>query len=148
MTTPDYDTDFYAWTQAQADAIRAKNLARLDIDHLAEEIESLGRSDRRAIGHYLERLLKHLLKWTYQPEQRPRYGRSWARSIRHSRRKIAELVAESPSLHDYPAQRMATAYRPAREDAADETDLPLTDFPEACPWTVAQVLNEDFWPEV
>jgi hypothetical protein len=43
---------------------------------------------------------------------------------------------------------MATAYRPAREDAADETDLPLTDFPEACPWTVAQVLDEDFWPEV
>ena len=101
----DYDTDFYGWTQTQAAAIRAKDLARLDLEHVAEEIESLGRRDRRAIGHYLERLLKHLLKWTYQPEQRPRHGRSWARSIRQSRRKIAELMAESPSLHDYPAQR-------------------------------------------
>jgi Domain of unknown function DUF29 len=147
MTTPSYDTDFYAWTQAQADAIRTKAWAALDVEHLAEEIESLGRSDRRAIGHYLERLLKHLLKWTYQPAQRPRHGRSWDRSIRQSRRKMAELMAESPSLHDYPAQRLATAYRPAREDAADETGLPLTIFPEACPWTIAQVLDADFWPE-
>jgi hypothetical protein len=147
MTTPNYDTDFYAWTQAQAAAIRAKDLAHLDIAHLAEEIESLGRSDRRAIGHYLERLLKHLLKWTYQPAQRPRHGRSWDRSIRQSRRKMAELMAESPSLHDYPAQRLATAYRPAREDAADETGLPLATFPEACPWALAQVLDADFWPE-
>ena len=147
MTTPDYDTDFYAWTQTQAAALRDRKWTTLDVTNLAEEIESLGRSDRRAIGHYLERLLKHLLKWTYQPEQRPRYGRSWARSIRHSRRKIAELIAESPSLHGYPAQRMATAYRPAREDAADETDLPLANFPEACPWTAAQVLDDDFWPK-
>jgi hypothetical protein len=146
MTTPDYDTDFYTWTQAQAAALQAKDWPALDIEHLAEEIKSLGRRDRRAIGHYLERLLKHLLKWTYQPKQRPRYGRSWARSIRHSRRKIAELIAESPSLHAYPAQHVATAYRHAREDAADETDLPFTTFPEACPWTVEQVLAADFWP--
>jgi Domain of unknown function DUF29 len=147
MTTPDYDTDFYAWTQAQAAALRDHKWTTLDVEHLAEEIESLGRSDRRAIGHYLERLLKHLLKWTYQPEQRPRYGKSWARSIRHSRRKITELMAESPSLHGYPAQHVATAYRPSREDAADETDLPLATFPEVCPWPIEQVLDADFWPE-
>ena len=147
MTTSTYETDFYTWTQQQAAAIRAKDVAALDIDHLAEEIESLGRRDRRAIGHYLERLLKHLLKWTYQPEQRPRYGKSWARSIRHSRRKIAELMAESPSLHGYPAQHLATAYRPAREDAADETDLPLATFPDACPWSVEEVLDPTYWPD-
>ncbi len=147
MTTPTYDTDFYAWTQEQAAALRDGKWDTLDRANLAEEIESLGRSDRRAIGHYLERLLKHLLKWTYQPEQRPRYGRSWARSIRHSRRQIAELIAESPSLHAYPAQHLAMAYRPAREDAADETDLPLATFPEACPWPIEQVLAADFWPE-
>jgi len=67
MTTPTYDTDFYAWTQTQGAAIRAKDVAALDIEHLAEEIESLGKRDRRAIESYLERLLLHLLKWRDDP---------------------------------------------------------------------------------
>ena len=74
MTTPTYDTDFYAWTQAQADAIRAKDLARLDIAHLAEEIESLGIADEHAITRQLQRLLQHLLKWQHQPTHRTRAG--------------------------------------------------------------------------
>jgi Domain of unknown function DUF29 len=67
MTIPDYDTDFYTWTQTQAAALRAKNWAALDLEHLAEEIESLGRSERYAIESQLERLLLHLLKWCYDP---------------------------------------------------------------------------------
>jgi hypothetical protein len=143
----DYDTDFYAWTQAQAAAIRAKDLAVLDLDHLAEEIESLGRSDRRAITHQLERLLLHVLKWVYQAGQRPRYGRSWRRSIYQARTTIADLLEESPSLRDYPAQRLALAYQRARQQAAIQTGLPLATFPETCPWTIKHVLHEDWWPE-
>jgi hypothetical protein len=138
----DYDADFYRWTQTQAAALRAKDFAALDLENLAEEIESLGRSDRRAIVSHLERLLLHLLKWREQPQGR---GPSWRSTIRHARREIAKLVAESPSLHDYPRQMMA-AYRHAREDAADETGLPLATFPEACPWAPEQVLDADFWP--
>ena len=123
----DYDTDFYAWTQAQAAALRAKKWLALDVDNLAEEIESLGRSDRRAITHQLERLLLHLLKWVYQAGQLPRYGRSWRRSIYQARTAIADLLEESPSLRDYPAQRLALAYQRARQQAAIHAGLPPGD---------------------
>jgi hypothetical protein len=142
----DYDIDFYAWTQTQATALRAREWKTLDIDNLAEEIESLGRSDRRAITHQLERVLIHLLKWAYQPHQRTRYGRSWRRSIYQARHAIADLIDESPSLRDYPAQHVGRAYRRARQHAEIETSLPLATFPEACPWPIEQVLDEDFWP--
>jgi Domain of unknown function DUF29 len=145
MTRPDYDTDFYAWTQAQAAAIRAKDLASLDIEHLAEEVEDLGRSVRKGIGSQLERLLLHLLKWQYDPATHPR--RLWRLTIRHARREIVDELAENRNLRGYPAERLAEAYRRAREDAVDETGRPLATFPEACPWTVEQVLDADFWPE-
>jgi hypothetical protein len=147
MTKAAYDTDFYAWTQAQAEALRSKNWPALDLTNLAEEIESLCRRDRRAITHQLERLLLHLLKWAYQPGERNRRGRSWLGSMLQARHEIAQLIAESPSLHDYPAQQLTEAYRHARAQAAIQTSLPLTTFPETCPWSLTQVLDEDFWPE-
>jgi hypothetical protein len=143
MTTPDYDTDFYAWTQAQAAAIRAKDLARLDIAHLAEEIESLGITDEHAITRQLQRLLAHLLKWQYQPTHRTR---SWRRSIDQARDAIADRIARSPSLRDFPAQRLALAYRRARRDARTDTGFPLAMFPETCSWALADVLTDDWWP--
>ena len=72
MTTPDYDTDFYAWTQQQAEALRAKDWAAVDIEHLAEEVDDLGRSIGKGLESQLERLLVHLLKWRYDPAQDPR----------------------------------------------------------------------------
>jgi Domain of unknown function DUF29 len=144
MTTPDYDTDFYAWTQAQAAAIRAKEVAALDVEHLAAAIETLGMNEKRAISRQLQRLLAHLLKWCYQPTHRTP---SWRRTIRQARDAIADVLETSHSLRTYPAQRVPLAYRRARRDAADDTGLPLATFPEACPWPVAQVLDEDFWPE-
>ncbi len=147
MTTPTYETDFYRWTQTQAAALRQKDWAALDIEHIAEEIESLGRSDRRAITHQLERLLLHLLKWVYQPQERARRGGSWRGSVRQARQAIADLIEESPSLHDLPAERLARAYARARGQAMDQTGLPLTTFPEVCPWTPEHALDEAFWPE-
>jgi Domain of unknown function DUF29 len=145
MPTPNYDTDFYTWTQTQAAALRAKEWTTLDIDHLAEEIESLGINAEHAITRQLQRLLLHLVKWRYQPTHRTP---SWRRSIRQARDAIADRLDRSPSLRDYPAQRFSLAYRRARRDAADDTGLPLATFPEVCPWPVEQVLAEDFWPEV
>jgi hypothetical protein len=143
MTTPDYDIDFYAWTQAQAAALRDHKWDTLDVENLAEEIESLGRSERFAIESHLQNLLTHLLKWRYDPATEPRRG--WRITIRNARLDIVKRALGH--LQNYPAQYLATAYRHAREDAADETDLPLTTFPETCPWSVAQVLAADFWPE-
>lgn len=146
MTTPSYDADFYAWTQAQAQALQAKDWPALDIEHLAEEIADLGSNQRYAIESQLERLLLHLLKYRYDPAQRPRRG--WRLTIRHARREIAKRLGDSPSLRDHPTRYLDLAYRHARADAPDATGLPLTTFPETCPWPVARVLDEDFWPEV
>jgi hypothetical protein len=143
MTTPDYETDFYAWTQAQAEALRAKESKTLDWDNLAEEIESLGRSERFAIESHLQNLLTHLLKWRYDPATEPRRG--WRITIRNARLDIAKRALGH--LQHYPAQYLATAYRHAREDAADATDLPLTTFREACPWSVEEVLDPNYWPD-
>jgi hypothetical protein len=108
-----------------------------------EEIESLGRSERYAIESHLQNLLTHLLKWRCDPATAPRRG--WRIAIRNARLDIAKRARGR--LQDYPAQYLAMAYLHAREDAADETDLPLTTFPEACPWPVEQVLAPDFWPD-
>jgi hypothetical protein len=147
MSATDYEHDFYTWTQAQAAALRAKDWAALDIENVAEEIESLGRSDRRAITHQLERLLLHLLKWVYQAQERARRGRSWRGSIRQARQAIADLIEESPSLRDLPAERLARAYIRARAQAMEQTGLPLSTFPETCPWSPDQLQDEDFFPE-
>jgi hypothetical protein len=144
MSDIDYDTDFYAWTQAQTTALRAKDWPAVDLEHVAEEIESLGIADEHAITRQLQRLLLHLLKWCYQPTHQTT---SWRRSIRQARDAIADRITRSPSLRDYPTQRVSLTYRRARRDAADETGLPLATFPETCPWPVARVLDEEFWPE-
>jgi hypothetical protein len=140
----DYDTDFYAWTQAQAAALRAKDVAALDLEHLAEEIESLGNEQRHAVRSQLRVLLWHLLKWAYQPAHR---SPSWRTSIGNARAEIADRVEDQPSLWPLVPTLAASAYPRARRLATADTGLPLATFPEACPWAVAQVLDEDFWPE-
>jgi hypothetical protein len=144
MTTPSYDTDFYAWTQAQAVALRAKEAKTLDWDHLAEEIESLGNEQRHAVRSHLRVLLWHLLKWAYQPDHR---GPSWRTSIVNARAEIADRLEDYPSLQPLVPALLASAYGRARRLAAAETELPLATFPQACPWSIEQVLDEEFWPE-
>jgi uncharacterized protein DUF29 len=144
MTTQDYETDFYTWTQAQAEALRAKNVAALDLANLAEEIESLGNEQAHAVESHLVIVLTHLLKWGYQPQRR---SRGWRTSVRVGRQQIARRLRRNPGLRpDLPAL-LTDAYVDARTRAMDDTSLPLATFPETCPWTVDQVLNEEFLPE-
>ena len=140
-----YDQDFYAWTQEQATLLRLGAVHDLDLTHLAEEIESLGKSDRRALGSHLRNLVLHLLKWQYQPGGRLT-GHSWASSILNARAEIAELVEDSPSLEREVPGLLRRWYALARQQAAAETRLPLATFPATCPWTPAQVLDPDVWP--
>jgi hypothetical protein len=144
MTTPSYDTDFYTWTQAQAAALRAKDWPGLDVAHLAEEIESLGNEQAHAIESHLVIVLMHLLKWRAQPERR---SRGWRTSGRVGRQQIARRLRRNSGLRPDLPTFLTNAYDDARTRAMDETDLPLATFPEVCPWTLAQVLDEDFWPE-
>ena len=144
MTTPDYHTDFYAWAQAQAAALRTKDWAALDVVHLAEEVEELRKTERRAVRSQLRLILSHLLKWRHQPDKRTE---SWRSTIANGRVLVQEDLEDLPSLSGELDELAAWAYPRARRDAAQETGLPLATFPEACPWTAAQALNADFWPE-
>ncbi len=134
----DYNRDLALWSKEQADALRARGGGNaLDYANLAEEIESLGRSDRREIESRLEVLLAHLLKLAYQPAQA---SPSWRASVREARNRIADLIVESPSLGSYPEERLARAYARARVDAADETGIGT--LPEVCPWPADEVLSD------
>jgi Domain of unknown function DUF29 len=144
MTTPSYDTDFYAWARQQAEALRAKESKTLDWDNLAEEIESLGNEPAHAVESHLVIVLTHLLKWRYQSERR---SRGWRTSVRVGRQQIARRLRRNPGLRPDLPTFLTNAYDDARKRAMDETDLPLATFPEVCPWTLVQVLDEDFWPE-
>jgi hypothetical protein len=146
-----YEIDFFRWTQAQAAALREWRWDDVDIDHLAEEIESMGRRDRRAFFSQLQRLMVHFLKWTHQPAKRER---SWQRSINDARDRLAVLEDESPSLvgegnsaaEDF-QDRLNRSYAKARRIAADETDLPIESFPDSCPYTMEQLRDEKFLPD-
>jgi hypothetical protein len=141
-----YDVDFFEWTQQQAKALAAGKASELDWANLAEEIESLGKRDRRALRSRLEVLVIHLLKWRYQPERR-QSGHSWSSIIRTQRRRIDQILEDSPSLRRQVSDLMAADYPAVRLNASDETGLSLETFPESCPWTAEQVLDEMFWPD-
>jgi hypothetical protein len=139
----DYDTDFYAWTQRQAAVIRAGAWAKVDREHLAEEIEDMGKSERRAVVSHLRVILTHRLKWDYQSERR---SHSWLSSILHAQAEIELHLHDSPSLYHELPSFIARAYGYARRVAARETGLPIGTFPPSCPWSSEHVLGEDFIP--
>ena len=139
-----YANDWWAWLRAQADHLRARRLKDIDYDHLAEELEGLGRSDKRALTSHLRNLLVHLLKWRFQPEMRTP---SWRLSIQNARDEIEEAVAESPSFEPTLDELTVKQYPKAREDAANEMDIDADALPQACPFELDQILDRKFFPD-
>jgi hypothetical protein len=123
---PDYRYDFAAWLADQSAALRAGRWADLDIEHITEELDGLGISQRHAIKSQLERMQLHLLEQAYQPE---RESDSWQRSIRDALIEIEKVLEDSPSLRREMPDFIAAAYRTARKKASNETDLPIATFP-------------------
>jgi len=138
-----YESDFARWAAEQGALLRDGRLDALDRDNLAEEIESLGRSERYEIESRLKVLLVHLLKWAFQPGKRKA---GWKATIREQRGRIARRMRESPSLAGYPGEILAEEYPYAVAGAAEETGLPEETFPAACPFTIEQILDADFLP--
>jgi hypothetical protein len=139
-----YDRDFYAWANEQAALLREGKLAQADIENIAEEIESMGRSEKRELINRLRILLLHLLKWQFQPAGR---CSSWRTSISVQRNDLADLLDDNPSLRPQLPGAVVKAYRNAVLEAADETKLPQAIFPAACPYTFEQMMAPDFWPD-
>jgi hypothetical protein len=123
-----YDHDFFAWTQDQADALKRRSANELDWENLLEEIEDLGRSERRELRSRLIVLLTHILKWELLPEMR---SRSWMATIRIQQRELQDLLGESPSLTTALDRIWTKAYEDAQEVAAIETALPVDDIKKA-----------------
>ncbi len=138
-----YDRDFYAWSRQQAELLRKGKLADADIEHIAEEIDSLGRTEKRELISRLSVLLLHLLKWLYQPEKR---SPNWEASVRVQRNRLADHLDDNPSLKPVLPNALASAYRDASLEAVAETGLAAGTFPDKCPWTVEQAMNGGFWP--
>jgi hypothetical protein len=142
---PTYDQDIVAWSQEQAHWLRIGQFSALDLEHLAEEIEDVGRSEQRELANRMAVLLAHLLKWRYQPERR---GASWEITISGQRQRIARRLQKMPSLkaalHD--PEWWADAWFDARIEAAKETDMEIQHFPPECPWTADEILDPTWKP--
>lgn len=139
-----YEKDFYAWAIENAELIRQKKFEKIDFDNIAEEIESMGRSEKRGLISHLRVLIAHLLKWKYQPECRTN---SWKSTIRNARYQIRELLEDSPSLKNEISLKLTKAYKDAIIIAADETGIIQEDFPKHCPFELENCLDNDFLPD-
>jgi uncharacterized protein DUF29 len=139
-----YDEDFYAWIIATVELLREGRFTEIDIAHLVEELEDMGKRERRALESHIRNVLLHLLKWRAQPEKR---GASWRQSIRNGRIEIQKLLRDSPSLAAQIPQMLNDESPAVRADAIDETGMSEDLFSKRRPFTVEQVLDAEFWPE-
>ncbi|MBE9052613.1 DUF29 domain-containing protein [Nostocales cyanobacterium LEGE 11386] len=139
-----YDQDFYLWLETTAEQLKAGKLAEVDLANLIEEIESMGRTEKRALESNLVVLLMHLLKYKYQPEKRTN---SWKSTIREHRRRLKRIFKDSPSLKPYFQEVFLECYQDARNLASDETGLSLDTFPVESLFTTDECLHQGFLPE-
>ncbi|RYD93063.1 MAG: DUF29 domain-containing protein [Sphingomonadales bacterium] len=142
-TLTSIDDDFALWAAEQGALIRSGRFDRVDVENVAEELESLGRGDKYQIDHRMEVLLAHLLKWQFQPEER---SNSWKATLFEQRTRIVRLIDDSPSLKVRPGEMLRGSYIIGRYEAIRETKLPEIIFPETCPYTIEQILDPDFLP--
>jgi hypothetical protein len=139
-----YEKDFYRWTQEQSLFLGDRNWEALDIEHLIEEISSLGKQQERELDSRLRVLLAHLLKWQFQPERR---SNSWKATIREQRREIEWHLEKNPSLKPYLPEAFLRGYERGLDLAVKETNLDYGTFPSECPYTLEQVLDNHFFPD-
>jgi len=138
-----YEQDFCAWIARNVELLRAGSLSEIDAEHIAEELESMGKRDLRQLRSRLQVLTLHLLKWKYQPDLR---GSSWLATIDHQRDEIDALLLDSPSLRSGLDRALALVYPKAVRDACRETGLPEASFPQTCPWRLDEILAPGFLP--
>ena len=136
-----YETDAVLWAERQADALRRHAHDEIDWKNVAGEIQDVGNWHRDRIKSRLATLCALLLKWQFQPERR---SGSWRGSIAHNRNRIEQVTEDYPSLRSHPANALTKSYRAGRRVAIAETGL--TNLPDACPWSIGQILDHGFWP--
>lgn len=144
LAVTEYERDFYAWALKNAELLRQRRFAEIDVEHIAEELEDMGKSQKQQFTNRLGVLLAHLLKWRYQPDQR---SSSWRGTLKEQRRKLNRLLQDSPSLKYQSELRLTEAYGDALAIVEHDTGWDESHFPATCPFTLEQALDEDYWPE-
>ena len=141
MTTL-YEKDFCAWSFEQAEYLKKGHIHELDIENLAEEIESLGKSERSAIDSLIRVWLIHMLKKEFTPEKQGN-SRSWEMSIFNSSLSLNKRLKQCPSLKKYAEECVLEEYEDAKQMAALESEVRIKDdrFPRKCPWTIDEILD-------
>jgi hypothetical protein len=140
-----HNTDIIAWANQQAHLLRAGRLNEIDLEHIAEEIEDVGKSEQRELGSRMAVLLMHLLKWEFQPGHR---SNSWISNIREQRKSVARRLEKTPSLKSSLTDDdwLEDVWLDARNAATKETGIEFDAFPVQCLWAANQVLDFEFFP--
>ncbi|MCL4485132.1 MAG: DUF29 domain-containing protein [Nitrospirae bacterium] len=147
-----YENDLYQWALTNARLLRNGQLKKIDIQHIADELEDMGKREKRELKSQLGRLVIHLLKWQFQPEKRTtnlgaNENSSWRNSIINSRNEIEDILESSPSLRNMIPSLIEDIYPKCVKSAIQETGLRIEVFPETPPFNSDQILSENFWPE-
>jgi len=138
-----YDEDFAIWTAETVRLLRAGRFDEVDIEHVAEEIEDMGKRDKRELDRRLTVLILDLLKWKWQPEKQTR---GWQSTLLTQRAELDQLLEDSPSLRRAVAAAVTKVYPAVLRSAVLETGLPATAFPSECPFSSDQILDREFLP--
>jgi hypothetical protein len=138
-----YEQDFSLWLETTVNQLKEKRFHEVDFLNLIEELEAIGRSEKNSLESNLRVVFLHLLNYKYQPNKR---SRSWLASIREHRIRIRKALQNSPSLRVYLNTIFAETYQDSRNLASDETGLLINTFPDVCPFTLEETLNEEFLP--
>jgi hypothetical protein len=139
----DYERDVLLWSAEQARLIRSGQFDKLDIDHIADEIEDVGKNEKRELASHMSALLAHILKWQFHPSRR---GTSWDRTMRERRKQVIRKLQETPSLKRLliDADWVAGVWGDAVTIAISETGLDA--FPDSCPWRLSDLLDDGWLP--
>lgn len=140
-----YEADVVAWASEQARLIRAGHFDQLDLAHIAEEIDDVGKSEQRELANRMAVLIAHILKWEFQPQKR---SVSWTLTIKEQRRLLVRRIEKTPSFGPMlmDPEWIDEIWVDAKALAEKETGLDIGAFPEVCPWAMAPVLTDDWLP--
>ncbi len=145
-TASSYDIDYQLWLEQTIAQLKAKDFSQIDLENLIEEIESLGKRDKRSISSYLMRLCEHLLKIKYWESERETCLRGWKSEVRNFRLQIRAILKDSPSLKSYLGDNFLAEYQNGRKLFLDDSELDGTLISEEPSFTVDQALDEDWLP--
>lgn len=142
-----YNKDYHLWLETTIQQLRSREFTHVDWENLLDELESMGKNNRRAVKSLLTRLWEHLLKLRYWESEKEYNKNKWKSEITTFRQQIRDELSDSPSLKPYLVEIFPNTYQDAKKVIARLMDKPIQFFPEAPPASSEDVLKEDWFFE-